>query len=60
MSAQQAAVAVRGHWLLENALHGTLDVVINDDQSRLRKGHGALNMAVLRRRSPAWRACPTA
>ncbi|TIN79998.1 MAG: hypothetical protein E5Y09_06300 [Mesorhizobium sp.] len=27
---------------LENALHWTLDVIFNDDQSRLRKGHGAL------------------
>ena len=25
-----------------------LDVVFNDDQSRLRKGHGAKNMAVVR------------
>jgi predicted transposase YbfD/YdcC len=48
MTAQQAATAVRGHWLVENALHWTLDVVFNEDQSRLRKGHGALNMAILR------------
>lgn len=27
---------------------GTLDVVFNDDQSRLRKGYGALNMAIVR------------
>lgn len=39
---------MRGHWLVENALHWTLDVVFNDDQSRLRKGHGALNMAIVR------------
>ena len=48
MNAQHAATAVRGHWLVENALHWTLDVVFNDDQSRLRKGHGALNMAIVR------------
>jgi predicted transposase YbfD/YdcC len=48
MSAQQAAAAVRGHWLVENALHWTLDVVFNDDQSRLRKGNGAANMAIVR------------
>jgi len=48
MSAQQAATAVRGHWLVENALHWTLDVVFNDDQSRLRKGNGAANMAIVR------------
>ncbi|MBK1839808.1 transposase, partial [Azospirillum sp. YIM B02556] len=36
------------HWGIENQLHWVLDVVFNDDQSRLRKGHGALNMAVVR------------
>ena len=39
---------MRGHWLVENALHWTLDVVFRDDQSRLRKGHGALDMAIVR------------
>ena len=39
---------MRGHWLVENALHWILDVVFNDDQSRLRKGHGARNMAIVR------------
>jgi hypothetical protein len=29
-------------------LHWTLDVVFSEDQSRLRKGHGAKNMAVVR------------
>lgn len=48
LTAERAAHAVRGHWLIENALHWTLDVVFNDDQSRLRKGHGANNMAIVR------------
>ena len=48
MTAQQATTAVRGHWLVENALHWILDVVFNDDQSRLRKGNGAANMAIVR------------
>jgi len=48
LGAKQAASAVRGHWMIENALHWILDVVFNDDQSRLRKGHGAHNMAVVR------------
>ncbi len=48
LTAERAGHAVRGHWLVENALHWTLDVVFNDDQSRLRKGHGALNMAIVR------------
>lgn len=48
ISAQQAADAVRSHWAIENSLHWTLDVVFKDDQSRIRKGHGANNMAVVR------------
>jgi predicted transposase YbfD/YdcC len=47
-SAEQMAAAIRGHWRIENQLHWTLDVVFNEDQSRLRKGHGAQNMAVVR------------
>jgi predicted transposase YbfD/YdcC len=46
--AAAAARAVRGHWAIENSLHWTLDVVFGEDQSRLRKGHGAKNMAVIR------------
>ena len=41
LSAKQAAEAVRGHWGIENQLHWTLNVVFAEDQSRLRKGHGA-------------------
>jgi predicted transposase YbfD/YdcC len=48
LSAEQAAFAVRGHWGIENRLHWVLDVVFADDQSRLRKGHGAKNMAIVR------------
>lgn len=48
LSAKKAAEAVRGHWGIENQLHWTLDVVFAEDQSRLRKGHGARNMAVVR------------
>jgi predicted transposase YbfD/YdcC len=47
-SAEVLATAVRGHWQIENQLHWTLDVTFNEDQSRLRKGHGAKNMAVVR------------
>jgi predicted transposase YbfD/YdcC len=48
LSAARAAEAVRGHWAIENALHWVLDVTFGDDQSRLRTGHGAKNMAVVR------------
>ena len=48
LDAQSAARAVRGHWGIENRLHWVLDVTFNDDQSRIRKGFGAKNMAVVR------------
>ena len=47
-SAEALAKMVRDHWKIENQLHWTLDVVFDEDQSRLRKGHGARNMAVVR------------
>jgi predicted transposase YbfD/YdcC len=48
LNARRAADAVRGHWAIENQLHWVLDVTFGEDQSRLRKGHGATNMAVVR------------
>ena len=48
LRAQAAARAVRGHWGIENRLHWVLDVTFKEDQSRIRKGHGAKNMAVVR------------
>ena len=48
LTAARAAAAVRGHWAIENRLHWVLDVTFNEDQSRLRKGFGARNMAVVR------------
>lgn len=48
LTAERAAEAVRGHWGIENRLHWVLDVLFLDDQSRLRTGHGATNMAVVR------------
>lgn len=48
LDARRAAAVVRGHWAIENSLHWTLDVVFKEDQSRLRKGHGAKNMSIVR------------
>jgi len=41
--------AVRAHWGRENSLHWTLDVAFREDESRVRTGHAAHNLALLRR-----------
>ena len=46
--AKKIASAVRAHWLIENALHWTLDVVFNEDYSRIRKKNAGQNMAIVR------------
>jgi predicted transposase YbfD/YdcC len=48
LSAEAFAAAARGHWAIENKLHWVLDVTFREDLSRLRIGHGAKNMAVVR------------
>jgi predicted transposase YbfD/YdcC len=48
MTAKALAEAVRAHWRIENALHWVLDVTFREDLARVRKGHGARNMAVVR------------
>ena len=46
--AKPVLAAVRSHWSVENELHWTLDMAFDEDRSRVRKGHGAENFAVLR------------
>lgn len=46
--AEQFLHTVRTHWSIENELHWILDVVFREDDSRIRTGHAAENMAVLR------------
>lgn len=48
LTPERAATAVRSHWGIES-LHWVMDVVFKEDQSRLRRGHGAQNMALVRR-----------
>jgi predicted transposase YbfD/YdcC len=45
---ERIANATRGHWGVES-MHWLLDVEFGDDLSRYRAGHGAKNMAVVRR-----------
>jgi len=40
---------IREHWGIENSLHWVLDMVFNDDRSRVRVGHAAENLPLLRR-----------
>ena len=41
--------AIRTHWGIENQLHWVLDVTWGEDKSRIRRGHGGENMALLHR-----------
>jgi predicted transposase YbfD/YdcC len=43
------AKAVRAHWGVENKVHWVLDVCFREDQSRVRTGYAAENLATLRR-----------
>jgi predicted transposase YbfD/YdcC len=47
--AKSLAGYIRGHWSIENNLHWQLDISFNEDQRRVRKGHGAENMSRLSR-----------
>jgi predicted transposase YbfD/YdcC len=47
--AKRFGEACRGHWGVENGLHWCLDIAFREDDSRVRKGHGATNLAIIRR-----------
>jgi len=40
--------ASREHWGIETSLHWKLDIAFLEDESRIRKGNGAENLAILR------------
>lgn len=48
LTAERAARSTRSHWGIE-AMHSSLDETFREDLSRLRRGHGAMNMALVRR-----------
>lgn len=50
-SADMHARAIRAHWGVENGLHWVLDIAFREDESRVRIGHAAENMARLRQMS---------
>ena len=49
VDAQRVAQGIRRHWEAENKAHWVLDVAFREDDSRIRKGDGAENVAIIRR-----------
>lgn len=41
--------AIRNHWGIENKVHWTLDVCMDEDACRVRKGNGPKNLSIIRR-----------
>lgn len=48
-SAKHLNKCIRSHWSIENSLHWVLDMVFNEDRSRIRTGHAPENMAIIRK-----------
>ncbi len=47
-TAESLLGASREHWGIETSLHWRLDIAFREDESRIRKGNGAENFAILR------------
>lgn len=47
--AEQHAQITRSHWGVENKVYWHLDVTFGEDQSKIRAGHGAENIALMRK-----------
>lgn len=48
-NAKEFARLIRVHWQVENNLHWVMDVVFDEDKSRVRKGNADANFAIVRR-----------
>lgn len=49
LGAERAGELVRNHWAIENGLHWVLDMVFDEDHSRIRHRRAAQNFALLRK-----------
>ena len=49
LDAAQFSLQIQEHWQIENSCHWILDVSFDEDGSRVRRDHGAENLALLRR-----------
>lgn len=47
-NAEKIGKYIRSHWGIENSLHWVMDVVFNEDQSRIRSGYADENLAMIR------------
>jgi predicted transposase YbfD/YdcC len=47
------AKTIRGHWGIENKLHWGLDIILEEDTSRIRNKNSASNMSLVRRQALA-------
>lgn len=45
----KASKALRAHWGIENSLHWVLDMIFDEDASRVRKDHSPQNLAIVRK-----------
>ncbi|UYW75521.1 ISAs1 family transposase [Pseudocitrobacter faecalis] len=48
LSAEKFATAIRNHWHVENKLHWRLDVVMNEDDCKIRRGNAAELFSIIR------------
>ncbi|UIE37251.1 ISAs1 family transposase [Leptodesmis sichuanensis A121] len=47
-TARQFAIAIQGHWGIENRLHWVKDVVLSEDECPLKQGHAPANWGLIR------------